>query len=58
MSDFMCGWLLALVLVIAFLICFDIGHRTASKNIANECKTYGMATIDNQVYNCTLKELI
>ena len=57
MGNILIGLGVAIFILLIGLLLFVSGHDIESFNIANQCKSYGMATIDNKVYNCTLKEV-
>ena len=57
MDDFFIGLFVAVALFLIGLLLFFAGYETKSIDIAEQCKSYQMANIDNKVYNCTLKEV-
>ena len=56
MDNFMVGFFIAVALVLIGLLLFFAGYESKSIDIAEQCKAYQMANIDNKVYNCTIKE--
>ena len=57
MDKFIVGFLVAVVLVVTILLFTMLGRDGESADISKQCKSYSMATIDDKVYNCTLKEV-
>ena len=57
MDKFIVGFIVALLLFLIIILFSVLGTQTESINIAQQCKSYSMATIDDKVYNCTLKEV-
>ena len=57
MDNFIIGFAVSLVLILMFILFDILGHEGESADIAEQCKSYSMATIDNKAYNCTLKEV-
>ena len=57
MDNFMVGFFIAVASVLIGLLLFFAGYENKSIDIAEQCKSYQMANIDNKVYNCTLKEV-
>ena len=57
MDKFIVGFLVAVVLVVTILLFTMLGRDGESADIAKQCKSYSMATINEKVYNCTLKEV-
>ena len=57
MDKFIVGFLVAVVIVLIGLLLIILGNEAEGLNIAKQCKSYSMATIDDKVYNCTLKEV-
>ena len=57
MNDFINGFFVSLILVAVIISAIFLGNEAEGLNIAKQCKAYGMATIDDKVYNCTLKEV-
>ena len=51
----MVGFVVASLLFLIILLFSVLGTQTESADIAKQCKSYSMATIDDKVYNCTLK---
>ena len=57
MDRFIVGFAVSLLLFLMTILFTMLGRDVESTDIAKQCKAYGMATIDNKVYNCTLKEV-
>ena len=57
MNNFLIGFFVSLILFLIILLFCILAKEGESINIANECKSYGMATINKKVYNCTLKDV-
>ena len=57
MGDILVGFGIGIFLVLIGLLLFLFGYEAKSIDIAEKCKIYQMAIIDNKVYNCTLKEV-
>ena len=57
MGDILIGIGVSIFLLLICLLIFVAGLDIESSDIAKQCKSYSMATIDNKVYNCTLKEV-
>ena len=57
MDNFLIGFGVAIFLILIGLLLFFSGYEAKSIDIAEKCKAYQMAIIDNKVYNCTLKEV-
>ena len=53
MDDFTKGCFFMVCVAMLFLIGIGLGFVGSNISIANQCKSYDMATIDNKVYNCT-----
>ena len=57
MDKFIVGFFVSFLLFVMIIVFTMLGHVGESADIAKQCKTYSMATIDGKVYNCTLKEV-
>ena len=57
MDKFIVGFFVSLVLFVMIILFTMLGRDGESSDIAKQCKSYSMATIDDKVYNCTLKEV-
>ena len=57
MDKFIVGFFVSLLLFVMIILFTMLGRGGESADIANQCKAYGLATIDKKVYNCTLREV-
>ena len=57
MDKFIVGFLVSVLLILTIILFTMLGRDGESADIAKQCKSYSMATIDDKVYNCTLKEV-
>ena len=53
MNDITVGIIIASMGVFLMLLVATAEHSFTERDVAKECDTYNMATIDGKVYNCT-----